>query len=436
MSLLKRLIGAYMKTESPFYEVVDEFETVKDVIAVVLKTYQDNSVFRYKQGKEIKEKSKEEFTADVQRIGRLFHEKYEKGSHIALLGKTSYEWISCYFAAMNSENIVVPLDKELPQKELTELIAFADTDCLIYDREYQDVAEYIKHHTEQQLHYICIQENEQDEWLWSMVGEIGESAAWTGNPHKDDVAEIVFTSGTTGKSKGCMLTHGNLAWNAMNGKSFVYLTLQDSVMSILPINHALEIAAGIMTPFCSGVTICINDSLKYLAKNLLLYQPSGMVVVPLVMETLYKNIWREIEKQNRVGLVKITMKLAWLLYRCHFDIRRKLFEQILKQLGGRLRIMVVGGAHIEPKLIKDFETWGITIVQGYGITECAPVISCNTDRCRKYASVGKVVTGSEVRIVEKEIWVRGPTVMKGYYKNPQETAQVFDGEWFKTGDLG
>lgn len=425
-----------MKTEYPFYEVVDEFETVKDVIAVVLKTYQDNPVFRYKQQKEIKEKSKEEFTKDVRRIGHLFHEKYEKGSHIALLGKTSYEWISCYFAAMNSENIAVPLDKELPQEELKELIAFADTDCLIYDKEYQDVVEYIKHHTGQRLRYICMQENGQDKWLWSMVEETDESASWTGNPHKDDIAEIVFTSGTTGKSKGCMLTHGNLAWNAMNGKSFVSMSSQDNVMSILPINHALEIAAGIMTQFCSGVTICINDSLKYLAKNLLLYRPSGMVVVPLVMETLYKNIWREIEKQNRARIVKIAMKLAWLLYRCHIDIRRRLFTQILEQLGGRLRIMVVGGAYIEPKLLRDFETWGITIVQGYGITECAPVISCNTDRCRKYASVGKVVTGSEVRIVDKEIWVRGPIVMKGYYKNPQETEQVFDSEWFKTGDLG
>lgn len=425
-----------MKTEYPFYEITDEFETVKDVIVVVLKTYHNNPVFRYKQGREIWEKSKDEFVTDVQQIGHLFHEKFAKGSHIALLGKTSYEWLCCYFAAMNSENITVPLDKELPPEELTELITFADSDCLIYDGEYQDVVDYIKHHTEQQIHYICMHENEQDDWLWSMVGEIGEKDAWIGNPSKDDVAEIIFTSGTTGKSKGCMLTHGNLAWNAMNGKSFVYMSPQDSVLSILPINHALEIAAGIMTQFCSGVTICINDSLKYLTKNLLLYQPSGMVVVPLVMETLYKNIWREIEKQNRARTVKIAMKLSWLLYCCHIDIRRKLFSQILEQLGGKLRIIVVGGSYIEPKLIKDFETWGITIVQGYGITECAPVISCNTDRCRKYDSVGKVVTGSEVRIVEKEIWVKGTIVMKGYYKNPQETAQVFNGEWFKTGDLG
>lgn len=401
-----------MKTQYPFYEVPDEFETVRDVIDVVLRTYQDNPVFRYKCDKEIEEKYKEEFVTDIKFVGQMFHAKFPKGSHIALLGKTSYEWLTCYFAIMNSENITIPLDKELPKEDLCELIDFADTDCLIYDLAYLDVAEYIKASSKRELKFICMQQGGVDDYLWDMVKTYGETVSWEGKPQKDDIAEIIFTSGTTGKSKGCMLTHENLAWNAMNGKSFVYMTPEDSVMSILPINHALEIAAGIMTQFCSGVTICINDSLKYLAKNLMFYRPSGMVVVPLVMETLYKNIWREIEKQKKEKVIKAAMKIAWLLYKCHIDIRRYLFSQILENMGGNLRIMVVGGAYIDPKLIKDFESWGITIVQGYGITECAPVISCNTDRYKKYDSVGKIVNGSCVKIVENEICVKGPIVMK------------------------
>lgn len=425
-----------MKTEYPFYEIVHEFQTVKDVVEVVLKTYQENPDFRYKERKAIKEKSKEEFVRNVQRIGVLFHGRLPKGSHIALLGKTSYEWIACYFAIMTSGNVTVPLDKELSAEDIWELVDIADVNCLIFDEDYRDVAEYIAEHYEYNICCICMQKDKSENNLYNLLEKVEEDVTWVTEPDKGDIAEIVFTSGTTGKSKGCMITHENLAWNAMNGKSFVFMTPQDSVMSILPINHALEIAAGIMTQFCSGVTICINDSLKYLAKNLFLYKPTGMVVVPLVMETLYKNIWNEIEKQKKVGTIKIAMELALLLYRCNIDIRRRMFSKILEQFGGNLRIMVVGGAYIAPKLIKDFEAWGITIVQGYGITECAPVISCNTDRFKKYDSVGKVVTGTEVKIVENEIWVKGPIVMRGYYKNPEATAEAFEGNWFKTGDLG
>lgn len=425
-----------MKTEYPFYEVEHEFETVKDVVEVVLKTYGDNPVFRYKSAGHIMEKNREEFVRDVRRLGQGLHEHFPKGSHMALLGKTSYEWLFSYFAIMTSENVVVPLDKELSQPDLLEQIDFADVICLIYDKDYEDLVMEIQKNSNRTIRFICMQKNGQAECLADWMPDGDAEQCWIGSPRKEDVAEIIFTSGTTGKSKGCMLTHGNLAWNAMNGKSFVSLTLKDSALSILPINHALEIAAGIMTPFSSGVTICINDSLKYLARNLLFYKPSAMVVVPLVMETLHKNIWREIEKQKKTGRVRFAMEAAWLLYRCGIDARRKVFSRILEKLGGNLRFLVVGGAYIETSLIKDFETWGITVVQGYGITECGPVISCNTDRYRKLDSAGKVVSGCEVRLAEDEILVRGPIVMEGYYKNPEATSEVFEDGWFKTGDLG
>lgn len=425
-----------MKTKYPFYDIVHEIKTIKDLIALVPKSYQDNPVFCYKDGKEIKEKFKEEFVSDINKIGRMLHKRFDKGSHIALLGKTSYEWISCYFAIMNSENIAVPLDKELAAEDLLEFIEFADTDCIIYDSDYIDIIKFIKEHSKQEFIYICMQNYGDDEALPNAISSISTDTFWEGNPQSDDIAEIVFTSGTTGKSKGCMITHGNLAWNAMNGSSFVDITTEDKVLSILPINHTLEIAAGIMTPLYKGSTLYLNDSLKYLARNLSVFKPTGMVVVPLVIETLYKNIWREINKQGKTKKVKFAMKFVSLLYKCHIDIRRKIFAEILNQLGGGLRLMVVGGAYIEPKLIKDFDAWGITIVQGYGITECAPVITCNTDRYRKIDSVGRVVTGSKLKLVDNEILVSGPIVMKGYYKNPQATSEVFDDNWFKTGDLG
>lgn len=423
-----------MKTEYPFYDIENEFETVKDVVYFVQKAFADNPVFRYKEGGNIVDKSKQDFIRDLELVQNFYHIRFGKGSHIAVLGKTSYEWVVSHFAVMCSENVAVPLDKELPAEELVELIKFADAECLVFDKDYVGVAKQVREVLG--ISCICMQDAEGFENMPNLLEQMDKSALWTGNPEPDDIAEIVFTSGTTGKSKGVMLTHKNLAWNAMNARSYVYLTNQYSTMSILPINHTLENSVGMLAPFANGVTICINDSLKYITRNLQVYRPECMIAVPLVVETFYKTIWREIEKQGKASLIKVAMFFAGLLYKCHIDVRRKIFAQILNQLGGNFRLLVVGGAFLETQMIKDFETWGIDVVQGYGITECAPVVTCNTDRYKKYASVGKVVNGCEVKIVDGEVWVKGPIVMKGYYKNAEATSEVFDGKWFKTGDLG
>ena len=432
--LLRSEVRLIMKPQYPFYDVEYELNTVKDVIDIVLISYKDNPVFIYKKGDKILEKSKDTFWRDINRMGSMFHQRYGKGGHIAILGKTSYEWICCYFAAMNSENIAIPLDKEMSNEEIMELLESSDADCLIYDQEYSDIEKFMKEYSKKKIEYICMQGKRNDESLWDILEDV--KSIWVGHPCKDDIAEIIFTSGTTGKRKGCMITHKSLAQNAWNGKSFVLMHPGEKVMSVLPINHALEMAAGIMTQFCNGVTICINESLKYFAKNLLLFQPSGMVVVPLIIEMLHKNIWKEIERKKKVNFVHIVMMLSYWLYKIHIDIRRKLFSSFLSSLGGNLRILVVGGAYLSPKLIKDFETWGIDIVQGYGITECGPIISCNTDRYKKIKSVGKVVPCISIKIVDGEIWVKGEIVMKGYYNNKEETEKELVEGWFKTGDLG
>lgn len=421
------------ETKFPFYPIQHELKTVKDIVRVTQKTYKDNPVFRYKDGKAIVEKNKDQFLQDVQNMEQLLHALFEKHSHIGLIGKTSYMWVTSYFAIMSSENIAVPFDKELPQTDLLELMEFADLNCLLFDKAYGELAQMA--HERLGIDCICIHEVDSRN-LPSLLQEEKYDKDWSGTPTPDDVAEIVFTSGTTGKSKGCMITHRNLAVNAMNGSSYVQINHEDSTLSILPINHALEITAGMCTPMCCGVTICINDSLKYLNKNLLLFKPQCMIAVPMVIETFHKTIWREITKQKKETKVRIAMVFIRVLYKLGIDIRRKTFAEILEKLGGNLRLLIVGGAYVNPKIIKEYEAWGINVVQGYGITECAPVVSCNTDRKKKYKSVGKVVTDCEVKISEGEILVSGPIVMKGYYKDQAATDSVFENGWFKTGDLG
>lgn len=427
-------------TEYPFHDIQHELHTIKDIVQIAAVAYADNPVFRYKQGGEEMERYKEDFIRDVEQRGRLFHQLFPKGSHIAVLGKTSYEWLCCFLAVMCSENVAVPIDRELREDEILAQLKDADTLCLIYDREQRSVAEAVEQRFHGTVRCIAMREPEDScraaENLPQMLCAVEPEGVWTGNPARDDLAAIVFTSGTTGRSKGVMLTHLNLAWNGMNGGSYGHLSPEDRALSILPIHHTLEISAGILSLLCCGVTICINDSLKYMSRNLKKYHPTLMITVPLVIETLYKTIWREIDKGGKRKKVQRVMRLARLLYYCHIDVRRKVFAQILEQLGGNLRMLVVGGAYIAPNILDAFETWGITMVQGYGITECAPVVACNTDRYKKRGSVGKIVPGCEAKIVDGEICVRGPIVMKGYYKNPEMTAEVLADGWFKTGDLG
>ena len=449
----------HRQTEFPFYEPVVDLKTIRDIINNIPKVYKSQSVFRWHEGEEIKEKFGKQFPCDVKRFGRylnflpeekgLYQNKETGKFHIAILGATSYEWFVTYFGTMCSGNVVVPLDRELSSKELLERMQFADVQILFHDRKFNEFAESAMAHG---IVCICLQT------IWQMntpmeKEEAGsdtdkatkgtekseadtESEGWSTPLSPDEIAEIIFTSGTTGKSRAVVLTHGNLAADTMHASRCVRLSGTDRMLSVLPIHHALEMTAGIFTPMCSGVTICINESLRQMSRNMKRFSPTVMIVVPLIVETMYKTVWREAEKKGKSAQLRRMMELAGILYACHIDIRRWLFRDLLAQFGGELRMLVGGGAYIEPELIREFAVWGINIVQGYGITECSPIVSCNTDRYKKLESVGKVFPGCEAKIIDGEIWVKGAIVMREYYHDPEATAEVFSDEWFRTGDLG
>lgn len=427
-----------MKPQYPFHEFKHEFHTIQELIDWAGHTYFDQDAFRYYQEKQIVSKTYGEFLTDVQCAGQFFASRCASQSHIAILGGTSYLWMTAWAGAVSAGFVAVPIDRLLRAEDIVLLLKKADVSTLVFDVHYSEQIARIQTCCPN-IDYICMTGQDSEalslEHGIQMQKRTG-NAVWVGKVMPEDIAEIVFTSGTTGSYKGCVLTHDNLSWNAMNGSTYVELTPGKKTLSILPIHHTLEITAGMLTPFCSGVTICINDSLRHIQRNLNVFLPECMIAVPMVVETLYKNIWIAAKKSGREKVLRAALKLSKFLQHLHIHVERKLFSTVLKELGGNLELLVVGGAYLKPSLVTDFSAMGITIVQGYGVTECGPVVACNTDRKWKADSVGQVVTGCKVKIVDDEILVSGPIVMRGYYQDSEANMDAFDGEWYKTGDLG
>ncbi len=420
----------------PFYAFKHEFHTIRELINWAGHTYEGHDAFRFFQNGKVISKTYDEFLHDVQYAGQFFYQTFPSRSHIAVLGGTSYLWMAAWAGALTSGFVSVPIDRLLKADEIVSLLVRADVSALIFDENCTDMIDMIQSACPQ---LCCIPMTGGDSESMEAYIQAERSVrepAWAGETSPQDVAEIVFTSGTTGSYKGCMLTQDNLSWNAMNGSSYVALTPEHKTLSILPIHHTLEITAGMLTPFCSGVTICINDSLRHFQRNLNVFHPECIIAVPMVVETLRKNIWMEARKTGQEKTLRFALRLSKTLQKLHIHVERKLFASVLDKLGGNLELLVVGGAYLDPDLVTEFSAMGITIVQGYGVTECGPVIACNTNRKLKVDSVGQAVTGCQLKIVDGEIRVTGPIVMKGYYKDDEANREAFDGEWYKTGDLG
>lgn len=333
----------------------------------------------------------------------------QQGGHIAVLGSTSYSWIVAYYGIVNGGSVAVPLDANLPAEELCELINRADVTTLVFGESKADVALLAQEKCPGLKHVIAMEtESRVSDALsmWELIEKAGKGPAYVPNP--EDLATIMFTSGTTGKSKGVMLTHRNLAENAtaldMGYEPGTVL------MSVLPIHHAYCLSMDILKGTSVGAVICINDSLLRVAKNIKLFEPNMILMVPLMIETLAK-------KLEEAALIPALI------------VKAKVF-------GKQFHTICSGGAYLNPAYIDLFKKYNIRILQGYGMTECAPVISTNCNQASKAGSIGKPMPNCQVRIVDEEIQVKGTSVMQGYYKMPGETAEVLEDGWLKTGDLG
>ena len=384
--------------------------TIRQILLNTQKEYGSEDAVRYKIAKNtIEAKTYTQLREDSESFSCALSALGEQGSHVAVIGATSYPWLVAYFGTVNCGSVAVPLDASLPAEELCELIDRADVTVLVLDEIRKDVGAIVKERCPKLKALISMQKEESSEEalsFWQLLRE--HRGACDYEPEPDKLCTILFTSGTTGKSKGVMLTQRNLAENAtcLDMK----IPPRTVILSVLPIHHAYCLSMDILKGISLGSVICINDSLLRVAKNIKLFQPNMILMVPLMIETMAKKL------EEVSGLPAALVK-------------RQVF-------GKQFHTICSGGAYLPPAMIDLFARYGITILQGYGMTECSPVISTTVSWNIRKESVGQLLPNCEAKTVDEELWVRGSSVMLGYYKMPEETAETLVDGWLRTGDLG
>ncbi len=384
--------------------------TIREILVQAEQKYGAEDAIRYKIGKDTTEaKSYTDLKKDSESFSRVLEALGVQGGHAAVTGMTSYPWLVTYLGTVNSGTVCVPLDVSLPMEEMCELIDRADASVLVVDEIRKDVMLAAKAKCPKLKYIISMQKEAADEEALSFRQLLKEhEGAFSYEPKPEDLATIMFTSGTTGKSKGVMLTHRNLAENATClDMKFPERTV---ILSVLPIHHAYCLSMDILKGLSLGSIICINDSLIRMAKNIKLFKPNVILMVPLMIETMAKKL------QEAAGLPPEVVK-------------REVF-------GEQFHTICSGGAYLPPNMLDLFGKYGITILQGYGMTECAPVISTTVSWNVRRGSVGQLIPNCEAKVVDEELWVRGSSVMQGYYQMPKETEETLVDGWLRTGDLG
>lgn len=386
------------------------YSTIKDIIVASEEVYGTEDAIRYKVGKDqIESKTYTELKQDSESFSRVLEQLGVVGKHIALTGPTSYTWLVTYFGIVNSGSVAIPLDVLLPAEDLCELVERSDAEVLVLDDVRADVAAIVRERCPKLKYVISMQKEKNDTEVLSFSQLLNENrGSFDVEINPEALCTIMFTSGTTGKSKGVMLTQRNLAENA----TCLDMKIEPGnvVLSVLPIHHAYCLSMDILKGLSLGSIVCINDSIHRMAKNIKLFKPTMILMVPLMIETFAKKL------EDIVGIPP---------------------EYVKKEVfGEQLHTICSGGAYMNPEYIDLFAKYGIQILQGYGMTECSPVISTSLSWNIKKGTVGQLLPNCEAKVVDEELWVRGSSVMLGYYKMPEETKEALQDGWLKTGDLG
>ena len=442
-----------MRNDIKVYDNSKKLNSFRELLEDSAEKFKDKNAFIIKEKMEKEPKYKyvtyndlkndvDNFSQGLVKLG-LMHKR------IAIIGKNSYEWALTFVSILSSVGIVVPLDKGLKEDEIESSLARSKADCIVFDSNYIDIINNIKSRKSTSLtEFICMRENEDNYITIKEVMESGKAELKAGKTdiydykvNTKEMSVILFTSGTTSLSKAVMLSQDNILSNIYSLDCMIEFYDTDVSLAFLPFHHTFG-STALLLFLHNGVCTTFCDGLKYVQKNLTEYKVSVFVCVPLILEAMYKKIIAEIKKQKKEKIIKFGNFVSSTLLKLGIDVRRKIFKQVLDQLGGHIRFVISGAAALDKDVAKGFKAFGIIPLQGYGLTETSPVIAAENIKNMREGTVGKPVYSVDIEIDSPdengigEIKAKGPNVMLGYYENEEATKEVLKDGWFYTGDLG
>ncbi len=444
------------KSKNKYYEET-HYKTVKEIFKRSIEKYKDNIYILERPNHDHKAKFEEftyeRFGNDAINLGTgLMKYLNLSNERIIIIGENTYYRYVSYFSILCGVGIAVPVDKELPNNEIENVIKRSHAAAVIYSKKKKDAIDKIKDNLPMVKYFIEMNSNDgvqgRDVGIEHVIAE-GKKLTDAGNTEYMDVEIdpeefkfLIFTSGTTSQAKGVMLCHRNLAENVNAVSKYVKIYERDIFFSVLPLHHTYESSIGALLPFANGSSVAICGGLRYIVPDMQEAKPTAMLAVPLLVESLYKKINQSIEKSGKAGLVNSMLHLTNALKSVGIDIKRKVFKEIYDNLGGNMRIIVSAAAPIDKKIGKWVQDIGIEFLQGYGLTETAPIAALTPECDPRVGSVGLPVNCAQIKIHnpnengEGEIWIKSQTLMLGYYEDEEATKEVVHDGWFNSGDIG
>ena len=450
-----------MNKNYPIYKTTF-IDDMRSLVEEAAQNFPDSTAMSFKDkpsDKEVKKVTFMQWKDDVRNLGTSLIANGLREENVAIVGENSYGWCCSFFAVMAIGSVTVPVDKELPIEDIDGIISTTGCKAVIFGKTAESKIKAILENGGLKSAELLVSIEPKSSLDAETIGEktltsvealeakgdelfkAGDNSYYDYKIDVNKLASIVFTSGTTGKGKGVMLSQANICLDMTLGMYNFDITRK--TLHVLPPHHTFGSTVNYVGHLSQGCEVYISSGLKYVSDEIREQQPTHLILVPAFLEVMNRKIWTTARKTGKEGLLKAMMKVSDCLRKVGIDLRKKLFGSVLAAFGGKLELVICGGAKLDEEIIKTFDSLGITILNGYGITECAPLISANRNKYRKPGSVGTPILACRVKIDnpdengEGEICVKGPNVMLGYYNNPEATAEVFDKDgYFHTGDYG